>query len=549
MTLRGFAQTIGTSAIVIATLFLAPLAAPAQAQTPVPLFDDLGTWRHAITTKSDTAQRYFDQGLRLVYGFNHEEAINSFRAAMQYDPDAPMPYWGLALALGPNVNAEMLHEQERQAVEAVRQAQARLGKAAPRERAYIDALTKRYSSDKKPNRHHLNQAYADAMREVVRRFPDDTDAAVLFAEALMDLSPWDYWTADGKAKPGLEEIVPTLEHGLARHPDHPGACHYYIHAVEASPQPERALPCAERLPGLMPGTGHLVHMPAHIYMRLGLYREAVERNAEASDVDQQYLNRRRLTGDYPQGYYLHNLHFLWAALLMEGRSKEALQAARRLVTAMTVMDPDKVHHPEFFAATPILALARFGRWDDLLREPAPRLEWPFAMGLWHYARGMALTATERFGEAEAEQAEILESLKHVSKDRRADLDTERQVLKLAERIVAGELAAKRRRSDEAIRLLKEAVALEDTLPYNEPPIWHVPARQNLGAVLLAAGRPVEAEAVYWEDLKRNPENGWSLFGLSQSLRAQERLEEARTAEEHFRQAWARADVTLTKSRF
>ena len=534
---------------VLAALLLSPSAAFAQAQPTVPLFNNLGALHHPITTQSDLAQQYFDQGLRLVYGFNHEEAINSFQEAARQDPLAAMPYWGIALALGPNVNAEMDKTQERRAVEAVRQAKARLAQASPQERAYIDALVTRYSPDKKTNRKKLDQAYADAMRQVSRRFPDDADAAVLFAEALMDTSPWDYWTADGKPKSGLEEIVPTLEQVIARHPDHPGACHYYIHAVEASSQPERALPCAQRLPSLMPGAGHLVHMPAHIYMRLGLYREAVERNVEASDVDQDYLDRRRLTGAYPHGYYLHNIHFLWAALLMEGRSTEAARAARRLVSTMRMEDPDKVGHPDFFAAAPMLTLVRFGRWDELLREPAPRPEWLLAVGLWHYARGLALAATERFGEAEAEQAEILESIKLLSKQRGSEAETEQQVLKVAERVVEGELAAKRRQFPEAIRALKEAVALEDKLRYSEPPLWTIPARQNLGAVLMAVGRPIEAEGVYREDLKRNPENGWSLFGLAQSLRAQEKMEEARAVEDRFRQAWTHADVKLTESRF
>ncbi|MFM8551680.1 MAG: hypothetical protein ACKOCD_05085, partial [Nitrospiraceae bacterium] len=349
--------------------------------------------------------------------------------------------------------------------------------------------------------------------------------------------------------PEVQEVIPTLEQVIARQPNHPGACHYYIHAVEASTHPERALPCAQRLPSLMPGAGHLVHMPAHIYMRVGQYNAAVERNAEASAVDQAYLDRSHLTGDYPHGYYLHNIHFLWAALLVEGRSMEARRAADRLVSTMREEDADKATQPEFFASAPMLTLVRFGRWDDLLREPAPKPEWQFTMGLWHYARGLALTATERFGQAEAEQAEILESIKRLAKQRDGQMETERQVHKVAERVVAGELAAKRRQFDEAIAALKDAVALEDKLKYSEPPLWTIPARQNLGAVLMAVGHPIEAETVYREDLKRNPENGWSLFGLTQSLRAQEKMEEARAVEDRFRQAWARADVKLTESRF
>ncbi len=519
------------------------------AQSRPPLFDNLGSLHHPIGTKSPQAQQYFDQGLRLTFGFNHEEAINAFQEAARLDPEAPMPHWGIALALGPNINAEMTAEQGAKALDAVKQARQRLGKASPQERAYIEALALRYSADKNVPRAALDRAYAEAMRAVAAQLPDDPDAAVLFAESLMDLSPWDYWTSDGKPKGATADVITTLERVLATHPDHPGACHYYIHAVEASTQPERALPCAQRLPDLMPGAGHLVHMPAHIYMRVGQYQRAVERNVEAADVDKAYLAYRHLNGSYASGYYLHNIHFLWAALVMDGRSEEAAKAARRLVQALPPSELKRAHYAQFFAASPLLTRVRFGQWDAILREPAPDHDLTLAMGFWHYARGLAQAATGRLNQASAERAELDKLIKKLAKDKSDDGATARQVLKIAERIVAGETAAKRHMDEEAIEALKEAVALEDRLRYNEPPIWHASVRLNLGAVLLAAGRAAEAEAVYEEDLRRNPENGWALFGLMQSYKAQHQLMAMLSAEERFKIAWARADITPPASRF
>jgi len=307
-----------------------------------PLFDDLGSLHHPITTTSELAQQYFDQGLRLVYAFNHEEAIRSFEAAAHQDPQAAMVYWGIALALGPNINSAMEQKDEQRAIEMVQKARRLATNAIPREQAYIEALTARYVGRKGVKRKGLDEAYAKAMRSVVQRFPDDLDAATLFAEALMDLRPWDLWKQDGRPQPGTEEIVTTLESVLAQSPDHPGACHYYLHAVEASQQPERALPCAERLPGLMPGAGHLVHMPAHIYMKLGKYHEAVERNQEAAHVDQLYLAGRNQRGEYADGYYIHNLHFLWASLMMEGRNDDALKAARDLTGTIALEEVRRI---------------------------------------------------------------------------------------------------------------------------------------------------------------------------------------------------------------
>ncbi|CUQ65781.1 conserved exported protein of unknown function [Candidatus Nitrospira inopinata] len=523
-------------------------ASGGEARPTVSLYDNLGTLHHPVTTTSDQAQRYFDQGLRLVYAFNHEEAVLAFEEAARLDPSAAMPYWGIALALGPNINAPVTKEGERKALEALRKARAHSAHASEAERRYIEALGKRYGSKGEP-RKVRDKAYADAMRALWRDFPDDADAGVLFAEALMDLRPWDLWTPTGKPKPGTEEIVSTLESVLARFPDHPGACHYYIHAVEASPAPERALACADRLSGLMPGAGHLVHMPAHIYMRLGRYHEAAERNTHAALVDRHYLAGRTLAGEYADAYYAHNLHFLWASLAMEGRKTESLKIARQLTTMVTEHKAQKDKWKEGYLPTPLWSLIRFGQWSDLLREPAPHASLRLHHAIWRLGRGLALTATGRLPEAEAEMAVLAASTKQVGRPRTDEGKIERAMIKIAERLLAGEIAARRGRYGEAIASLRDAVKMEEDLPYIEPPYWPIPVRHYLGDVLLAAGRYGDAEEEYRADLVRHPHNGWALFGLVKSLRAQEKVREAEEVERQFKAAWSYADVTLTGSRF
>ncbi len=524
-------------------------AAPSSDGRPsVPLFDNLGTLHHPITTTSTEAQQYFDQGLRLVYAFNHEEAIHAFEEAARLDPSAAMAYWGAALALGPNINAAMERPSERRAWDAVQKAKTHSAHVSEAERGYIEALSKRYSP-KNRARAALDKAYADAMRALWEQFPDDPDAGVLFTEALMDLRPWDLWTADGRPKPGTEDIVSTLESILARYPDHPGACHYYIHAVEASPAPDRALPCAERLPALMPGAGHLVHMPAHIYIRLGKYHEAAERNAHAAHVDEEYLARRNLNGDYADGFYAHNLHFLWASLAMEGRRAEALRVARELTGTVVEEEARKEKWKELYLPTPLWSMIRFGQWDELLREPAPPKVLRLQHSMWRLGRGLALAATGRLPGAEAEHIVLAGMAKRLGRSRTSEEKTQRALLKIAERLLAGEIAARQQKYDDAIKLLEEAIKLEDALPYSEPPFWPIPVRHYLGATLLMAGQPGDAEAVYRADLARNPNNGWAFFGLTQSLLAQEKSGEAETVEQQFKTSWTYADVTLTASRF
>jgi tetratricopeptide (TPR) repeat protein len=513
------------------------------------LFDNLGSLHHPISTMSEGAQRYFDQGLRLTYAFNHEEAIRSFEEAVKLDPQAPMPYWGIALALGPNINAAMSKDNERRAIEAIKEARSRLDRAGEAERAYIEALSKRYLSNKKASRSMLDRLYADTMRDVWQRYPDDPDAGVLFAEALMDLRPWDFWTPEGKPKPGTEEIVATLEAVLRKNPDHPGACHFYIHAVEASSKPERALPCADRLPGLIPGAGHLLHMPAHIYARVGKYHESALRNAEAARADERYLANAQLSGDYADGYYSHNLHFLWFALTMEGRSDDSIAAAESLLATITEEEARKERIKEQYLPTRLYSLIRFGRWEDLLKEPPPPKGLRMVEGVWRLGRGLALSATGRLQNAAGEHYALNGLTKQLRRTRASEEKVERDLLKVAERLLTGELAARHQRYDDAVKALKEAVKLEEKLQYSEPPLWPLSLRQYLGAVLLMAHRPADAEAEYRADLRRFPENGWSLFGLAQSLKAQRKDAEASEVEARFAKAWAHADVVLTASRF
>ncbi len=532
----------------VALALLLSWGGAAEAVESVPLFTDLGALRHPITTTSEQAQHYFDQGLRLVYAFNHEEAIRSFEAAARLDPTAAMAYWGIALALGPNINAPMAKADERRAWEALQKARTQASRVRPAEQRYIEALGKRYSA-KGGSRVALDKAYAVAMRTVWQQSPDDPDAGVLFTEAMMDLRPWDFWTSDGRPHPGTDEMVSTLEAVLASYPDHPGACHYYIHVVEASPKPERALACAERLPGLMPGAGHLVHMPAHIYLRLGKYHEAAEGNARAVHVDKEYLAGRALSGDYADGYFTHNLHFLWASLMMEGRQAEALKIARELTGTITEAEARKEKWKEFYLPAPLFSMIRFGRWDDLLREPVPPKGLRMQEGMWRLGRGLASAATGRIPGSEGEHFVLAGLAKQFRRIQNPEDKTEHTLLKIAERLLAGEIAARRQQYADAVKILREGVKLEEMLPYTEPPYWPIPVRHYLGATLLLAGQPVEAEQVYRADLQRNPNNGWSLLGLTQSLRAQHKGGEADASEQQFKSAWTYADVTPAASRF
>jgi tetratricopeptide (TPR) repeat protein len=514
-----------------------------------PLYDNLGSLEHRVTTSSPVAQKYFNQGLRLVYGFNHEEAIKSFKEGLKHDSTCAMCYWGIAYALGPNINLPMDTAAARPAYEAAHKAVKYSSSTTPSEQAYIEALAKRYSPDPSANRAPLDSAWATAIGAVSRRFPADDDAAALYAEALMDLRPWNYWTNGGRPKaPSTLEALRVLEPVVKRNPNHPGACHYYIHAIEASNEAGKALACAERMGALMPGAGHLVHMPTHIYIRLGKWDIAADRNVHAVHADEQYINERKPTGVYPMAYYPHNYHMMWYALNMLGRSEDALKAAQGVVKNVPADVVRQAPPLEYFSPTVLYTLARFSRWDDALRQPAPPTDLRYTTGIWHYVRGLAYTAQNKLDSAAVERDKLAAIAKATAPDAYANLNSVQSLLGIAESHLLGEMAAKQGRPDDAVRHLHRAIAGEDELTYDEPPPWYLPIRQRLGAVLLEAGRPAEAEKAFRADLVRRPENGWSLHGLARSLQAQKRSKEAAVVEERFKKAWMKADVELASAR-
>jgi tetratricopeptide (TPR) repeat protein len=515
-----------------------------------PRLQELGNHKFPVTTSSPRAQLFINQGMMLAYGFNHAEAARSFREAARLDPKCAMAYWGMALVMGPNINMPMPSEAEAKAYEMIQKAVVLKSNASERERTF-DALARRYSPEEKPDRNELDRAYAEAMRQLHERYPNDLDAATLYAEALMDLRPWNYWTRDMQPYPETKEIHRVLELVLALNPNHPGAIHYYIHSVELG-RPELAEAGAERLWKLAPGAGHLVHMPSHIFRRIGRYADASKSNEDAIVADEDYITQCRAQGVYPLAYYPHNIHFLWDSATMEGRSHVAIEAARKSASSIPNGAWREVPLLHQFVVAPLFAHTRFGKWDVILSEPRPPEESPFWTGVWHYARGLAFTATGRLDQAARE----LNSLEGIAAEKSLDgfrvtfsRNGAKAILDIAVEVLSGEMAAKQGDYDKAIARLHRAVLLEDNLIYNEPPDWHVPARQSLGAVLLEAGRAAEAEAIYWQDLERNRENGWSLFGLMQSLRAQGKEEQAVLVEKRFRKAWSQADVTLIASRF
>jgi tetratricopeptide (TPR) repeat protein len=516
-----------------------------------PRLQNLGDHQFPVTTSSARAQLFINQGMMLTYGFNHLEASRSFREAARLDPNCAMAYWGMAYVLGPNINLAMPPEAEPQAYEMIQKAMALKKGASEREQAYIEALATRYSGEAKPNRTALDRVYAEAMRQLHERYPDDLDAATLYAEALMDLRPWNYWTRDMQPYPETKVIHRMLESVLARHPNHPGAIHLYIHAVELG-RPELAEAGAERLWKLAPGAGHLVHMPSHIFRRIGRYADASQSNEDAIAADEDYIVQCRAQGVYPLAYYPHNIHFLWDSATMEGRSHVAIEAARKSASSIPEGAWREVPLLHQFLVAPLFAYTRFGKWDLILSEPRPPEDSPFWTGTWHFARGLAYTAKGKLDQADQE----LDSLQRIAAQKSLDdvrvtfsRNGAKAILDIATEVLAGELAAKRGDYDNAIARLHRAILLEDNLIYNEPPDWHVPVRQSLGAVLLEAERADEAESIYWQDLNQNRENGWSLFGLVQSLQAQGKAEQAVVIEARFRKAWNRADVTLTASRF
>ena len=514
-----------------------------------PRLQNLGTHTFPVSTRNRQAQLFINQGLNLAYAFNHAEARRAFREAARLDPNLAMAYWGQALVLGPNINAQMEPNEEPSAFELVQKAMSLRSRATARERAYIEALAERYSG-KAEDRRPRDEAYMAAMKKVHERFPNDLDAATLYVESMMDLRPWGYWQRDGAPHAGTAEVVSLAERVMARNPKHPGALHMYIHLVEGTATPERAERAADTLLTLMPAAGHMVHMPAHIYQRVGRYADAIKSNQLAIAADVDYITQCRAQGLYPTGYYPHNIHFLWFAATFDGQSKLALQSARELAQKI---DDDTLKAAPFtvgFRMPYYYALTRFGRWDEMLKEAEPPAFSVPLRVVWHYSRGLAFVATKRLDNADAELARVRTLMADESmKQSMFSPNPTGAALAPAVDVLAGEIAAARGNFDLAVTHLDRAVRLEDSLVYTEPSEFHYPPRHALGAVLLEAGRAAEAETVYWEDLRRNRENGWALFGLLQALRAQNKTADVALTEARFKTAWARADVTLPASRF
>ena len=529
------------------------LAANNTDNTTVPLLKNISNYHHPISTKSQLAQRYFDQGLIFTYGFNHAEAARSFAQAATLDTNCAMCYWGIALVKGPNINANMEDSDVLEAGEALQKAIELSQNATPQEKDYIQAVAKRYPPQAVADRKSFDIAYAKAMGELYKRYPDDLDAATLFAEAQMDIMPWDYWTKEGEAKPETKQILATLESVLKRNPNHPGANHMYIHAVEASPNPQLAIASADRLGNLVPEAGHLVHMPSHIYIRVGRYHDAVVANQRAIVADQHYITQCHAQGFYNLAYMPHNHHFLLAAATMDGESKLAIKAARHTVA---MVDQKLMHLPEYatlqhYYSMLLYTLTKFGKWDEILQEKAPAVDLIYSTGVWHYARGIAFTGKGELKKAaqELEQLQLIANDPSLEKVVIWGINSSVSLMEIASHVLAGEIAAKQEDYQKAISQLSQAVEVEDNLRYDEPSTWYSSVRQSLGAVLLAANRPQDAETAYREDLKRNPENGWSLFGLAQSLKTQGKIKEAQQVEVAFQKAWKYADVKLAASEF
>jgi tetratricopeptide (TPR) repeat protein len=527
-------------------------AAPAAAQHSHPAqprkaavapLGGVGAVRHPVSTRNPEAQRWFEQGLGWVFGFNHDEAVRAFQRAAELDPKLAMAWWGVALANGPNINMPMDQDHGRMAWEALGKARALAAGASEAERAYLQALSKRYAADPEAERGPLDRAYADAMRELTRRYPDDLDAATLFAEAMMDLRPWQYWSADGKPAEGTSEILRVLESVMRRRPEHTGANHYYIHAVEASPHPEWALPAADRLRGLAPAAGHLVHMPSHIYARLGDHAQSGRINEQAAQVDRIYIARHKVEGMYPMMYYNHNLHFAAYSHAARGRYGDALRFARQL-TAHAAPMAKEVPLLEMFTPTDLLVEVRFRKWRDLLRAPEPASYLPYTRGVWRFGRGMAYASTGRADSAAAELKALEAARAELPKDLTVGFNPATTVLGVAADLLAARIAAGRRDGREEVERLKRAVTAEDALAYDEPPDWYLHARESLGGALLRRGRAAEAEAVFRADLERHPRNARSLFGLAEALMAQGKTQAARAVGAELDAAWKGADTKL-----
>lgn len=514
----------------------------------VPLFDGMGDHHRKISTQSQLAQQYFDQGLVWAFAFNHDEAIRSFEEAARLDPDCAICWWGVALCNGPHINNPVMTQQRSEvAWTAYQMALERIQQASPVERSLIEAVGTRYANPAPADRKPLDEAYAQAMRNVWRAHPNDADIGTLFAEAMMDLRPWDLWQKNGDPQPGTEEILTVLDEVLRLDPNHPGALHLYIHAVEASPDPHRGIAAAQRLRNLVPASGHLVHMPSHIDVLTGQWAKASDQNEAAIAADRAYrkISPRQ---DFYRVYMAHNHHMLAFAAMMEGRRETAIRAARDMVQGV----PEEYARTQTALVDPVMAiqyevLLRFGRWDEVLRQPPPPGYFKITTALWHYARGVAFAAKGQVTKADAERAKFKQAVAKVPADAMMSINKAERILAIAGYMLDGEIAYRQGSIDEAVAKLENAIAIEDDLMYMEPPEWVQPVRHTLGAILVDAGRYAEAEKVYRADLADWPENGWSLYGLEKCLRARDATSEANEVHKRFEQAWSRADTKIVSS--
>ena len=519
-----------------------------------PLLSGLGTHDHKISTEIPGAQRYFNQGLVLSFAFNHAESIRSFKAAQKLDPNCAMCYWGEALSRGPNINVTsdgkvVMSDNDRlEAFKAIERAKELMSSSTLKEQDYIIALSSRYNGQVGTDRSVLDRKYAQSMEELSKKYPDDMDASSLFAESLMNTMPWNYWAEDGNPKPDTVKVINSLEDVLEKAPDHPLAIHLYIHAVEASSSPERAEAAADRLGDLVPGAGHLVHMPAHIYWRVGRYHDASEANIKAAQVDEEYIAQCNAQGFYPALYYPHNIHFLWAASTMEGRSGLSIESALKVAKYVGPEQIKQFPVVEFFHTVPLLSYVRFGKWKEILSYSAPEQDFKYSTGIYHYARGIAFSSLGKNEEALKELSYIkplidTPEIKNLVKSGQPSA----KLLEIADNLLLGQIEFKNGNYEASIISLKKAVSLQDDLPYTEPPFWYYPTRQSLGRVLIEAGKFTEAEAVFRKDLEDYPRNGWSMFGLYKVLEIQGKTKEAKKYKDKFDVIWQLSDIKLESS--
>lgn len=536
-----------------ATLCATPASAEALKQIDTtrqiaPLMTNLGDHSFKISTASVEAQKFFNQGLNLYYGFNHLEAYRSFREAARLDPSCAMCWWGQALSLGPNINAPMDPSDATVVYKAVRRAQVNVSTATPVEQGLIEAIAKRYVAEAPDDRSPLDQAYAESMRALQAKFPDVDEVATLTSESLMDLHPWDYWLRDGKPQPWTPEILTLMDNVMKRSPRHPGANHLYIHINEASSNPGKAMPSADLLRDLVPGSGHLVHMPSHIYIRTGRYSDGIKANEKAVQADEDYISTCRAQGIYPLSYYPHNYHFYWACAQMAGQGKLALDVARKLVakTAVDKMGDADWLTLQHYYVSPWYSMVRFGQWDALAGETKPADSLSYALAVWYYANGMAAVKTNKPDEArkQLDNLRSVHAIKDLNNQRIWGFNSFADIIGIAANVLEGEYLAAQGKYDEAVVLLNKAMTAEDGLLYQEPPDWYYPVRETLGNVLLKSGKPAEAEKMFHEDLTFYPENGWSLGGLYRALKAQGKTREAEAVRIRFEKAFADADENL-----